>query len=151
MDQVTGDQTQVPVVPPAPIPPPPIPPGQVPPVQPMVGSVQKEQLVIPAKPQEKVALKEVSEDMELEPAVEGWVEQMKEEREISLLQPVTDDHGQVVLANAPSVTQDKIVVPLTSQGMVQGLKRSVTDGARWLAEWVKRLRQMFGDRVVFKR
>ena len=129
----------------------PNPPAQPSP-QPMVGSAQKEQLVVPQKPPETVTVVEVGKDKELEPEVEGWIEHLKQEGEIKLPQPIKDDQGNIVMAEAPArVVDDKLVVPMTQAGVKLGLKQPTTSSVRWLAEWIQRLVKMFGGKVAYKK
>lgn len=119
--------------------------------QPMVGSVQKEVLP-PQKTPEIAPVVEVGKDKELEPEVEGWIEHLKQEGEIKLPEPIKDDQGNVVMAEAPAqVVNDKLVVPMTQAGVTQGLKQPVTSSARWLSEWIKRLVKMFGNKIAYKK
>lgn len=128
----------------------PLQPQTQPSVQP-VGGVHKEQLAVPTKPPETVMMEEVGRQAELEPEVEGWLEQLKQEGEITLPQPLKDDSGQVMMAEMPvQVVGDKIVVPMTQQSLAANLKKPISDSGRWLAEWVQKLKKMFGDRVAFR-
>jgi hypothetical protein len=128
-----------------------IPQPPVQPTPPPVGSVHKEALP-PQKAPEMVPLVEMDKDRELEPEVEGWIEHLKQEGEIKLAEPIKDEQGNVVMAEAPAqVVNDKIVVPMTQGNVKANLKKPVTDSARWLAEWITRLVKMFGDKVTFKK
>ena len=141
-DQSLGQAVQSGVVPQPPA-------QQVP--QPMVGSVQKEVLP-PQRPPETVTVVEVGMDKELEPEVEGWIEHLKQEGEIKLPEPIKDDQGNIMMAEAPAqVVNDKLVVPMTQAGVGQGLKQPVTSSARWLAEWIKRLVKVFGGKIAYKK
>lgn len=94
---------------------------------------------------------ELKEDQELEPEVEGWLEKLEKGEDIQLPQPVTDDQGQVVMADAGAVvTEEKVVMPLTVVEMDSGLKQSVNSSARWLSEWVKKIMKQMGDKAVFR-
>jgi hypothetical protein len=96
-------------------------------------------------------LEAYGDKQEMEPEVEGWLEKLEQADDIQLPQPVLDDQGQVVLADAGSrVMEEKIVLPMTPEQMEVGLKASVGSSARWLAEWVKKLVKQMGDRVVYQ-
>lgn len=82
--------------------------------------------------------------------VKDWMEKLEEGEDIQLPQPVTDDAGQV-LVQAAANQQPKIVLPLVEEKYKIGLKSSISDSIRWLAEWCKRLLKMFPTgRVVFR-
>lgn len=119
--------------------------------QPVSGGLQKE-LLLSQKAPETVPIVEVGKDRELEPEVEGWIEHLKQDDEIKLPEPIKDQQGNILMAEAPAqVVQDKLVVPMTQQGVQAGLKQSVNDSARWLSVWIGRLVKMFGDKVAYKK
>lgn len=94
---------------------------------------------------------ELKEDHELEPEVEGWLEKLEKGEDIQLPQPVTDDQGQVVMADAGAmITEEKVVMPLTVVEMESGLKQTVNSSARWLSEWVKKIMKQMGDKAAFR-
>lgn len=94
---------------------------------------------------------ELKEDHELEPEVEGWLEKLEKGEDIQLPQPVTDDQGQVVMADAGAmITEEKVVMPLTVVEMETGLKQTVNSSARWLSEWVKKIMKQMGDKAAFR-
>jgi hypothetical protein len=100
---------------------------------------------------ELTPLVELKEDHELEPEVEGWLEKLEKGEDIQLPQPVTDDQGQVVMADTGAVvTEEKVVMPLTVVEMDSGMKQSVNSSARWLSEWVKRIMKQMGDKAAFR-
>jgi len=114
-----------------------------------VGSVQKEQLVQVPVP-EKVPLVEVSEHEKIPEDVEGWMEKLEQAGEIKIPEAIKRDE-QILMDNAvPTTVQDTIVLPLTQQGAVVAAKKTVSDSARWLVEWCKRLINMLGARAKYR-
>lgn len=63
--------------------------------------------------------------------------------------PVTDDQGQIILTS-PSQKPVKIILPLSQEEIVNGLKKGVQEAVRWLAEWCYRLIRMRPQKVVLK-
>lgn len=88
--------------------------------------------------------KEMEISKELEPFVQ------KIEKEIYLAKPVNDDQGQPVVT-APSAQSAQIVLPLSQKQLLYGLKQSVDDSIRWLAEWCLRLVKIFGQKITFRK
>ena len=71
--------------------------------------------------------------------------------DIKLPQPVTDDDGQVIVADAGSqVVEDKIVLPMTEDELMENKTKKVNTSARWLAEWCVRLVKKWGDKVAYR-
>jgi hypothetical protein len=99
---------------------------------------------------ETAPMVELSEQHEMEPEVEGWVEKLEQADEIKLPKPV-EHEGEVLVADSGAqVAGDRIVLPMTETGMAQGMKMKVKSSARWLAEWCMRLIKLLGDQVQYK-
>lgn len=121
------------------------------PAVPETGGMNKE-VMPPLRPPETAVVVEVGKDHELEPEVEGWIEHLKQDGEIKLTEPIKNDQGEIVMSNvSPQAADDKLVVPLTEEGMKTGLKQPLDSSARWLTEWIKRLIGMFGNKVSYKK
>jgi hypothetical protein len=99
---------------------------------------------MPIGQSEAVPLVELKEEERIPESVQGWVEKLQKE-DIALPKPIEAD-GQVVLAE-PHVTfvDDKIVLPMTQQSFSQNAHKKVSESARWLVEWCKRLILMQGE------
>jgi hypothetical protein len=125
----------------------------VPPQQPTpapVGGVPKEQMIAPQIMTEAVPLVELREHEKIPEEVEGWMEKLEQAGEITIPEAIKKDE-QVILDNAtPTRVKDVVVMPLTQNGAVVAAKKSVTESARWLYEWCKRLAKMLGDRAKYK-
>jgi hypothetical protein len=119
------------VVPPTPLPKPPE----------LISVPNKE---MPIGQAETVPLVELKEEERIPEDVQGWVEKLQKEN-VSLPEPVMNK-DEVVLAE-PHVTfvNDKIVLPITRQSFAQHAHAKVTESARWLVEWCKRLILMQGE------
>lgn len=89
---------------------------------------------------EKVPI--VERKAEVGPEVKDWMQKLEEGEEIQLPQPVTDDAGQPIVQSA-APQQPKIILPLDEEEFLAGLKKTVKDSVRWLAEWCQRLLKMF--------
>jgi hypothetical protein len=114
---------------------------------PAAGSVQKEHL--PAQPAEKVPLVELHEQEKIPEDVEGWMEKLEQAGEIKIPEPIKKDE-QVLMDNATATSvRDTVVLPLSQQGAATAAKKTVSDSARWLYEWCKRLIKMLGDRAKY--
>jgi len=115
-----------------------------------VSSTSKEKeilnIVFPEEGEEfpVVEEKEPKIEEELEPYIE------KIEKEIYLAKPIVDDYGQT-LVTSPSAQPVQIVLPVSQQTFFYGLKQTVSDSIRWLAEWCLRLIKIFGARAVFRK
>ena len=93
----------------------------------------------------------VEEGAEVEPEVEGWLEKLERQGEIDLPDQIVDDNGNVVLSKVPAVDPDEVIfLPVTEVEMEQGLAAKLTDSAKWLTEWAKRLMKMFGNQVQYR-
>ena len=82
--------------------------------------------------------------------VEGWLEKV-EKGDIYLAKPVIDDQTGQTLVSAPSAKKPKIVLPLTRQQVVSGLKQKTSSAIRWLAEWCLRLIKIRPKEVALKK
>jgi len=115
-----------------------------------VGSTSKEKEILNLVFSEEgekfpvVEEKEPKIEKELEPYIE------KIEKEIYLTKPIVDDYGQT-LVTAPSAQPVQIILPVSQQTFFYGLKQTVSDSIRWLAEWCLRLIKIFGARAVFRK
>jgi len=87
-------------------------------------------------------------EMEINPEMEPYVKKI--EKEIYLAKPVTDDYGQP-LVTAPSAQPVNVVLPISQKQLLFGLKQSVNDSIRWLAEWCLRLIKIFGKNIVLRK
>jgi hypothetical protein len=90
-----------------------------------------------------VEMKEKEIDKEIEPYIQ------KIEKEIYLSKPITDDFGQT-LVTASSAQPTQIILPITQKTLLVGLKQSVNESVRWLAEWCLRIFKIFGQRAIFR-
>lgn len=114
------------------------------------GSMAKEKEMVGEKVpfgEEKFPVVEEKE-MEISKEVEPYVEKI--EKEIYLVKPVTDKYGQTIVT-APSAQPAQIILPITQSQLLYGLKQSVNDSIRWLAEWCLRLIKIFGQKINFKK
>lgn len=82
--------------------------------------------------------------------IEGWLKRV-EKANIYLAKPVIDDQTGQTLVTAPSAKKAKIILPLTRQQVVSGLKQKTTNAVRWLAEWCLRLIKIKPRQVVLKK
>jgi len=87
-----------------------------------------------------------TKEKEIEKEIEPYVQKI--EKEIYLSKPITDNFGQT-LVTAPSAQPTQIVLPVSQNQLLFGLKQSVSDSIRWLAEWCLRLIKILGQRAVF--
>lgn len=87
-------------------------------------------------------------EMEISPEMEPFVKKI--EKEIYLAKPVTDKYGQP-LVTAPSAQPANIILPISQTQFLYGLKQSVNDSIRWLAEWCLRLIKIFGKSISFRK
>lgn len=115
------------------------------PVQPV--SVPNKEM--PIGQTEVVPLVELKEEERIPEDVQGWVEKLQKE-EVRLPEPIKD--GQEVVLAEPHVkfVDDKIVLPMTQQSFTKSMKMKVSDSAKWLGIWCKRLIDMLGEKVKFK-
>lgn len=95
---------------------------------------------------ESVPIVEVREQ-EISPEVQEYVEKVDKEN-LELDRPVVHQ-GQPIVQPPQMVEQVEVVLPLTHQGMVAGLKEKVTSSARWLAEWCMRIIKKFKTGVFY--
>ena len=126
-------------------------PNVVPSVQPSVtsavGSVHKEHL--PLQPSENVPLVELQEAEKIPVEVKGWMEKLEQAGEIKIPEPIKKDE-QVLMDNASATSvRDTVVLPLSQQGSAAAAKQTVSESARWLYEWCRRLIKMLGDRAKY--
>ncbi|HUV42496.1 MAG TPA: hypothetical protein VMY36_01175 [Patescibacteria group bacterium] len=97
---------------------------------------------------EKVPVVERKEG-EIKPEVKDYLTKVETAAEIKLPQPVTDDQGQVIVADtAPQKVE--IRLPLTSLEMKQSLQYKITDSLRWLAAWCFRLVKVAHGKFVYR-
>jgi hypothetical protein len=114
-----------------------------------VSGPDKERIDFGPRVAESAPIVEVREDHEIEPEVEKWVEKLKSGEEVQLPEPVTDDQGEIVVADASAqIIEDKIVLPISFEEMSQGKKQSVYNSGKWLAVWVERLKKILGPNAV---
>ena len=103
--------------------------------------------------QEVTPITEFTKQVDLEPEVEGWLEKIEKE-DAFLNQPVMDGKSKKpVLDNSkPSAKKKfKIILPMTKQEVETGLKATVKNSARWLAEWCVRMIKIFGNKVAYRK
>jgi len=114
------------------------------------GSISKEkELLNTLFPEEGEKYPVVEEkEKEIEKELEPYIEKI--EKEIYLAKPIVDDFGQT-LVTAPSAQPVQIVLPVTQQTFLYGLKQAVTESIRWLAEWCLRLIKIFGSKATFRK
>jgi hypothetical protein len=116
-----------------------------------VSAGDKERIEFGGSQTEHVPLVELKDDQEIEPEVEGWLEKLEKGEDIHLPQPLTDDQGQVVMADAGAqVAQERIILPMSEAELDAGLKAKVTQSARWLAVWCQRIIKKMGDQTAFR-
>lgn len=126
-------------------------PQSAPPVPTIIGNSQKESAPIsePIQSHEHTPLVEIHETENIPEEVEGWLQKLNQAGDINLKNPITHD-GDILLANTEAqVVKEKLVLPLSEAGVTTGLKSSVSDSARWLAEWCVRLVKMIKDGVKY--
>lgn len=92
---------------------------------------------------------EVGKTVEVQPAVESWMEKIEKRfgRVPNQTQTPLDD--KVVVQN-PQAQQPPVTLPVTHQTMVAGKKSKVEEGITWLVTWVIRKIKMLtktGQRV----
>lgn len=117
------------------------------------GSVAKEQVERGGLTDlsERVPIVETREPETVPEEVEGWLEKLEQGEDIKLSQPVTDDSGQTVVSPAaPSIAEEKIVLPMSQEGIQKGIHVKIYSSARWLAEWCLRLIKKFPGEVLFR-
>jgi len=103
--------------------------------------------------QEKTPITEFTENIDLDPEIEGWLEKLERE-DSQLQQPVTDQAtGQTGVSDSTTQQQSgfKVVLPMTKDEVERGLKQKVVNSVRWLAEWCIRMIKMFGNKVAYRR
>jgi len=118
-------------------------------IEPVGGDKERVELRPTAGSGEKAPVIEVREHERVPEDVQSWIEELEDANEVQIAEPITDD-GQVVLDNAVTFKEDKIVLPITQATVQQGMKQQVVESARWLAEWCTRLMKMLGDKVQYK-
>jgi len=89
-----------------------------------------------------------TKEKEVEKEIEPYVQKI--EKEIYLSKPITDNFGQT-LVTAPSAQPTQIVLPISQNQFLFGLKQSVGDSIRWLAEWCLKLIKILGAKAVFQK
>lgn len=120
----------------------------------LIGSPSKEVAPIsqPEQPivvPETAKLIEIKESEPLPEEVEGWLQKLDQEGDISFDKTITHD-GDVLLSDIEAqIIKQKVILPMTQSGVQQGLTRKVTDSARWLAEWCLRLIKVMKDKVKY--
>ncbi len=94
------------------------------------------------------SLKDRRADINIPKEAEYWLERAK--RDDGNNQTVTDPGtGQTVLKPA-APTDPKIVLPVSRQGLTDGLKQGVDSAAKWLATFVLRLIKIKKGKVSFE-
>ena len=73
----------------------------------------------------------------------------KVEEEIYLSKPVTDNSGQPMVSSPATVTPT-IILPISQNTYLLGLKKTVSFSIRWLAEWCGRIIKIFGSKAGFQ-
>ncbi len=121
------------------------------PETPVGSAADKERVGGSALKSEYLQVPDVGEVKEVEPDIEKWLEEKEQAGEIKIPEAIKDEHGAVVLDNAPaSIVHDQVVVPMSHQAMVANKKQPIDSAAKWLAYWVERIAKMFEGRVKFK-
>ena len=69
--------------------------------------------------------------------------------EISLLQPVRDDTGAVIV-DTPAPQQVTVTLPLTDDQISAGLTAKLSSSLRWLTEWCLRLLKIMGGGFIYR-
>lgn len=119
-------------------------------VQPQVGrpAVAKEkEFVSGVGVAERVPIVERREPRELSEEVQGWLERVEHD-DIAEPKPIVHEGKTVVSPAAP--LDVKVTLPLTEEGMKEGLQNKIVDSIRWLAQWCKRLFDKYQGKVAFK-
>lgn len=96
---------------------------------------------------EKYPVVDAEPNPKIEKEVEDYIEKVEKEAELS--KPITDNYGQPLIS-APSPQQPQIVLPMTQNQYLFGLKQKITESVRWLAVWCGRLLKIFGARITFR-
>lgn len=92
---------------------------------------------------------DVERSAEVPPEVESWMEKVKHHEVRAPSQVVVADQT----AQAPTgdyASQPVIVLPVTQQAVQAGMKKSVQDSIRWLAEWCVKMMKKFHGLVVYR-
>lgn len=112
-----------------------------------MSAANKERLKPPAR---QFPVVEVDKDKEIPSSVSDYVEKV-EKADYNLSQPVQDDQtGQVLITSAQSQSS-QITLPISLEEYETGLKVNIEHSLRWLAEWSRRLKKMFGRYIGFKK
>lgn len=118
------------------------------PIEPPAGSgFDKEHGPMVPAHHESVPMVEVESSAEIPPEVQEYVEKT-DHRNMELQKPVVH-HGKPIVESAAPSGQPQIVLPLTHQGVVTGLKAGVGKSVMWLATWCVRVIKKFRGRVVY--
>lgn len=92
---------------------------------------------------------DVERSAEVPPEVESWMEKVEHHEVKAPSQVVVADQT----AQAPTgdyAAQPVIVLPVTQQAVQIGMKKSVKDSIRWLAEWCVKMMKKFHGLVVYR-
>ncbi len=96
--------------------------------------------------------------------VEGYIERIEKQAETKPPTPTptpspTSPADQAALARAasqkalglaPKMQKQQIVLPLTEEGVREGLHHKIIDGIRWLAEWSVYMIKKYPGRVFYR-
>ncbi len=99
--------------------------------------------------EEKADIVELGQPPKLSPELEGYLERVEKE-DYFLKNQVLDDQTGQTLITSPQIQKPKIVLPLTLDEYHFGLKESLEESWRWLAEWSKRLIKLLESEIGFK-
>ncbi len=93
---------------------------------------------------------EIEKSAEVPPELESWMEEVQHHEEMLPKEIVIADENPTAEPTTNISDEPFIVLPVTQAGMQSGLKKSVTESARWLVTWCKRIIQKFHGHVVYR-
>lgn len=112
-----------------------------------MSAANKERLKPPAR---QFPVVEVGKDKEIPSSVSDYVEKV-EKADHDLSQPVQDDQTGQVLVTSSQAQSPQVTLPISLEEYEAGLKTRVEHSLRWLAEWSRRLKKMFGRYIGFRK
>jgi len=92
---------------------------------------------------------DVEKSAEVPPEVESWMEKV-EHHEVRAPSQVVVADQTAQMPTGDYAAQPVIVLPVTQQAVQAGMKKSVKDSIRWLAEWCVKMMKKFHGLVVYR-
>ena len=92
---------------------------------------------------------DVEKSAEVPPEVESWMEKV-EHHEVRAPNQVVVADQTAQMPTGDYAAQPVIVLPITQQAVQIGMKKSVQDSIRWLAEWCVKMMKKFHGLVVYR-